>query len=121
MAWLPSILYMILLFVFSSVSDPVPAGLAGVSDKLLHVGGYAPLGMLLVRSYANAEWSRVGRRSVLSAVVTGIVYAASDEFHQYFTAGRKADAIDLLVDSIGVSAGAAAVWTWGIIRSVRAV
>jgi VanZ family protein len=76
--------------------------------------------MLLVRSFANAEWSRVGRRSVMSAVVTGIFYAASDEFHQYFTPGREADLIDLFMDSVGVSAGAAAVWTWGIIRAVRA-
>jgi VanZ family protein len=111
---------MLLIFVASSMSDPVPTGLESLSDKLLHFGGYLPLGVLLVRTFAKAKWSGVGRRSVVSAMIVGALYAASDELHQYFTPGREADPLDLLADCAGVALGAAGVWAWAIMRSARA-
>ena len=53
--------------------------------------------------------------SVLSAIAAGILYGASDEFHQYFTPGRDPDILDLCVDAAAVSLGAAAVWAWSMI------
>jgi VanZ family protein len=115
MIWLPSFLYMIAIFVASSLSDPIPAGLANVSDKFLHFAGYVPLGILLVRSFARARWSEVGRRAVLGAIAAGVLYGASDEFHQHFTPGREPDLLDFFVDAAAVSLGAAAVWAWSMI------
>lgn len=40
----------------------------------------------------------------LSAVVS-VIYAATDEFHQYFVEGRGASSKDVLIDFIGIIAG----------------
>ena len=43
--------------------------------------------------------------AALSAYVFCFVYAGTDEFHQYFVPGRAAKFSDVLVDSVGFTAG----------------
>ena len=43
------------------------------------------------------------RAPVLLALVISIGYAATDEFHQSFVAGRHGSPVDVLIDSAGVA------------------
>ena len=60
---------------------------------------YAVLGVLLLRALGNET----------PAFAAGVLYAASDEFHQHFVAGRHGSPIDVGIDSVGVLLGLAAV------------
>jgi hypothetical protein len=78
--WGPVIVWAALIFALSSVPS-LNSGL-GTWDEVLrkcaHVTEYAILGFLLLRA--------IGRE--LPALLLGIAYAATDEFHQHFVAGR---------------------------------
>ncbi len=61
--WGPVVLYMAAIYTGSSVST-VPDMPAGVTDKMLHFGEYALLGLLLARALAGPRWLP-GRRGLL--------------------------------------------------------
>lgn len=71
--------------------------------KSAHAAEYAVLGILLGGMYAS--WSLCGRRHFLLALGSGVLYAATDEFHQLFVPGRSGQLSDVLLDSGGVLAG----------------
>ena len=90
--------------------------------KIAHMTEYAVLGALLTGSIvtgiakkseiamveveASAEFKKQ-RKHILAAVVLGILYAASDELHQYFVPGRLGCVRDVCIDSVGVLIGVA--------------
>jgi VanZ like family len=95
--WLPVVLWAGLIFGLSSIPD-LGTGLGTwdlVLRKIAHFCEYAVLGALLLRALA---------REVL-AVAAGIAYAATDELHQHFVAGRHAAVRDVAIDAAGVLAG----------------
>jgi len=103
---LPAVAYAALIFALSSTTLPPEAGpIPGLFrlDKLLHIAEYAVLGALTavaVRRVAPAfRWGG------LAAIVAGIGYAASDEFHQTLVPGRRGDVWDFLADALGVALG----------------
>ena len=51
-------------------------------------------------------------RAVLVPWVVGVLYAVTDEVHQYFVPGRSCELRDVLIDACGVAAGVAVVWVW---------
>jgi VanZ family protein len=95
--WGPVILWAALIFAVSSVPS-LNSGL-GTWDEVLrkcaHVTEYAILGFLLLRA--------IGRE--LPALLVGIAYAATDEFHQHFVAGRHGSPVDVLIDTVGLLIG----------------
>ena len=48
----------------------------------------------------------VKRRRFIFAALFCLLYAASDEFHQYFVEGRSAEVRDVMIDTAGSAAGA---------------
>ena len=98
---------MAVLFAASSASDTssVPAVF---TDTILHVGGYAALGMAVFRAFADARFERMTPLRALAAVLFCILYGVSDEFHQSFVPGRTPDARDLVADGVGAALGVAA-------------
>lgn len=46
----------------------------------------------------------------IPAMALGVVFAASDELHQFYTGNRTASPGDVLLDSVGLAAGCAAAW-----------
>ncbi len=64
--------------------------------KLAHASEYTLLGFLLMGAL-NGRKSR--------ALLTGVLYAASDEFHQLFVQGRSGQITDVMIDSGGVILG----------------
>jgi VanZ family protein len=120
--WLPAVLYMMVIFIVSSMSDlGEPPG--GVSDKSLHLLSYAVLGVLLIVPLAKAALSRVTWRRALVAIALATLYGVSDEFHQSFVPGRSPELLDVAADAAGATLGVgvvgllAAARAWGILRS----
>ncbi|QDU61648.1 VanZ like family protein [Planctomycetes bacterium Pan216] len=66
-------------------------------DKIVHSGIYTGLGFFLLLA--------LGRRRWLLAGFIGLVFAASDEFHQAFVPTRSPDVIDWLADALGLGLG----------------
>jgi VanZ family protein len=98
-----------LIFALSSVPD-LGTGLGGwdlVLRKLAHAGEYAVLGALLVRA--------LGREPL--AFLLGSAYAATDEVHQLFVAGREGSPLDWLVDTVGVALGILLYTRWTASRA----
>jgi VanZ family protein len=80
---------------------PLPEALLRVSDKLLHMAEYAPMGFLWTRILGG----RLRRRALL-AVALSALFGLTDEIHQFFVPGREASVLDLLADVGGSALGA---------------
>ncbi|RDI73488.1 putative integral membrane protein [Gaiella occulta] len=96
-AWIPVVLWAAVIFSLSAVPS-LGTGLGTwdlVLRKLAHLAEYAVLGVLLARAL----------RSPALAVSLGALYAVSDELHQHFVRGRHAAWYDVVVDTVGVTAG----------------
>ena len=74
--------------------------------KTAHFLEYALLGFSLMLHIAQLEKKIAVRLPWLWAWGIGTLYAASDEFHQGFVAGRGPSVRDVMIDSSGVIAGA---------------
>jgi VanZ family protein len=107
--WLPVVLWAGLIFTLSAVPS-LDTGL-GTWDlavrKLAHLAEYAVLGGLLQRA--------LGREPL--ALLVGSAYAATDEIHQTFVAGRQGSPLDWLLDTAGVAAGVLLYARWAASRA----
>ena len=72
--------------------------------KSAHVTEYAILAILAFRAVAFGDPTFRNRNVVLPFLI-GVLYAASDEYHQSFTASRGAKAADVTFDAFGVTVG----------------
>ena len=112
--WLPALLVMAAIFVFSSIpSDEMPR--FDWADLLVKKGGHmAGYGLLALSYWHGLRWD--ARRGWL-AWLLAVLYAATDEFHQSFTPGRQPSLVDVLVfDALGA---AVALWLAGLWRKRR--
>jgi VanZ family protein len=90
---------MTLIFVLSAQPD-LDSGLGTldlVLRKLAHAAEYALLTLLWAWALRPAT-----RLNVALAALIALGYAASDEFHQTFVAGRSGTPADVLIDAVGV-------------------
>lgn len=54
---------------------------------------------------ANSKYKSSQIKLAIYAIITGIVYAFTDEFHQRFVPGRTGSVKDVFIDSMGVITG----------------
>jgi hypothetical protein len=99
--WLPAVIMMGLIFIFSSLPNsrvPYFGQWDLLIKKLGHALGFGMLGL----AYAYALPSRLsrGQRWLLSILMV-VLFALSDEFHQYFVEGRHSSLVDVLIDTTG--------------------
>lgn len=73
--------------------------------KLAHFSEYALLGFSLMLHIAQVQKKITVRLPLLWSWAVGTLYAASDEFHQGFVAGRGPSIVDVMIDSLGVITG----------------
>jgi VanZ family protein len=95
--WLPVVAWAGLIFGLSSIPS-LGTGLGTwdlVLRKLAHATEYAILAGLLLRA--------LGRE--LPAFAVAVAYAASDELHQHFVAGRHGSPVDVAIDAAGAAIG----------------
>lgn len=107
--WGPFLLALAGTFWFSSL--PGVPGARYVWDKLLHVIGYAGLGVLALRAF-HGELTPLPPKTTLLAGLSVGLWGVSDEYHQSFVPGRDASAWDVAADAVGflVAVGIAVAW-----------
>ena len=100
---LPAILWALLIFVASSISNITLPDLEFVpSDKAIHLVVYFVLCVLLHRALSyQKRFPTLARWSLAFAVLFSILYGVSDEFHQSFVPNRDVSIYDLAADSVG--------------------
>lgn len=86
--------------------------------KTAHVTEYLILEVFMV--FTLREWMRAKNKDVmrkgfyadllLRPFLLGVLYAASDELHQYFVSERSAQVKDVGIDSIGLALGLLLSW-----------
>jgi VanZ family protein len=69
--------------------------------KLAHVTEYFIFGILLFRAFRGGSAEPQALRWAFSSFVVLALLAASDEFHQSFSAERTASIVDVTIDSFG--------------------
>ena len=105
------------IFALSSIpGQALPS--VHISDKLIHIGEFGLLGLLMCRALTAQlpTWPR--SRIALLSLLVAICYGATDECHQLFVPARSAELADLTADSLGAALAAwgwlkvGAHWTW---------
>lgn len=71
--------------------------------KTAHFAEYAALGFLLASVFVS--FGLKTKLNIPTAFIIGVLYAVSDEIHQYFVPGRSCQISDILLDSAGVITG----------------
>jgi hypothetical protein len=104
LGWGPAALWAAVLFLLSELQGG-DDGLLGVlpagADKLVHLGLYLILGLLLAWGKTRTGFAGPAIR----LLIMGAGYGALDEWHQSFVPGRDVSAGDWLADTAGVALG----------------
>ena len=73
--------------------------------NLAHGVLYFILGVLLINAVTLYEFSKL--KSSAISLIASILYAFTDEWHQFFVPGRAFELKDILIDSVGAMIGIA--------------
>jgi VanZ family protein len=104
--WGPLLFWLVLIFILSSFHKThIPKSKYVSWDKVAHASEYSVLGYLTARALFFAGWHWLKANFVWITIVFGLLYALSDEFHQYFVPGRSCDIRDAAADLVGVVIG----------------
>lgn len=71
--------------------------------KIAHFSIYTVVGILLMALFETYKMQEMNRFSI--SLILGVIYASSDEIHQYFTPGRGPLITDVIIDTMGVLLG----------------
>ena len=111
------ILWMILIFIMSSFDDNSSSNqsnfivdivvnilkidnielLSLIIRKLAHFTEYFILGILVINMFNRNNISN----KYLISIILCIIYACTDEIHQFFVPGRSCQVTDVIIDSMG--------------------
>jgi VanZ family protein len=99
--WVPTVLWMGVIFFLSTLSESATPGRGIISDKICHGAEYFFLAFLILFAL-----QRTTRAKFFTAFWITLVWAAlyglSDEIHQLYVPTRQFDVGDLLADVGGV-------------------
>lgn len=98
--WLPVLVWAGIIFALSATPNLRFAQAADLDFVVRKAGHMAVFGVLAVLIWRALESTAVRHAIVWSWVLT-VAYAATDEFHQAFTAGRHPSPVDVGIDSVG--------------------
>ena len=118
--WAPVLFYLVFIFFASSFSFHFPwspRAQKSHADWAAHVVEYGVFGFLLGRAlwHHSLFWRSAGR-VFLAVCLIGVLYGATDEFHQRFVPQRDASVQDLAFDAVGAAFGAL-IWIYKRNRS----
>ncbi len=103
-AWLPVILWAILIFRFSSGTIPIASTIYWQDFAVKKFGHVLLFGILAVLVYRAFRINKMNKRNAaIWAVVIATFYGATDEYHQFFTQGREARIRDVFIDCGGAT------------------
>lgn len=102
--WLPLLLWMGVIFAFSSMPINHQAKFSWtdfIIKKTAHVTEYAILYFLIYRAASN-ESKKNSAKIFLMSFIFSFIYSLSDEWHQTLTPGREGTIRDVGFDSLGM-------------------
>lgn len=111
LAWLIVAAWAGVIFAFSATPHLRVAEAADLDFVLRKAGHMAAFGVLAVLLWRALTLSAVRQSFVWSFVLT-VAYAATDEFHQSFVAGRNASGVDVSIDAAGALIALLALALW---------
>ncbi len=79
-------------------------------DKLLHLAGYAVLGLLVMRGFRNSRLGNEDRLIIAASILFAGLYGVSDELHQYYVPYRDGNIWDAMFDFVGGALGVYVYW-----------
>ena len=103
--WLPVVLWMALIFKFSSGTIPVASTVFWQDFAFKKTGHALLFGALAILIYRGLIGEGINKKKALIwAIIFSTFYGATDEFHQSFTQGREARVRDVIIDGLGAFA-----------------
>lgn len=115
--WSPLLLWVALIFTGSSLPGqqiPDPVSQASVA---LHIFEYTVLYFTALRAFSSVSGIN-HKHLVVTAIVFCVLYSMSDEIHQVFVPGRRADGWDVVADTLGIVVGVISVYWWKRVKLV---
>ena len=114
--FIPSILFMIIIFWFSHQTGTESSGLSTyivnwlenhlhiivpelIIRKMAHMGEYALLTFTFIYGFSKNKF--ILQKVLLFSLSATFLYACSDEFHQLFIVGRSGQLADVMIDTTG--------------------
>lgn len=101
--WLPAVVWAFIIFSFSSY----PTGKSSeihwqdfVIKKSAHVFVYSVLTILVYRAFVNTGFKE--KFATKYTLISNVLYAISDEYHQGFTPGREPTLRDIAIDTFAI-------------------
>jgi len=99
--WVPTVLWMGVIFFLSTLPESVTPGRDILPDKVCHAGEYFILAFLIL--FALQRTTRVRfSTSFWITLAWGVAYGLSDEMHQLYVPTRQFDVTDIAADACGV-------------------
>jgi VanZ family protein len=100
--WAPVVIWAGVIFYFSSIPDlKTNLEYDFFLRKIAHITEYLILTFLLYKAFRGSFNMNVFGLFMYPATFS-LLYAISDEIHQYFVLGRNCSRRDVLIDSIGI-------------------
>ena len=99
--WVPTVLWMGVIFFLSTLPESETPGRFILSDKVCHAAEYFILAFLVFFALQRTTRARFST-SFWITLAWGAVYGLSDEIHQLFVPTRQCDLRDLAADVGGV-------------------
>lgn len=98
----------LIVSVSANITPSQEAHIDRIVRKIAHYGAYLLGGILLI-NYINTL-SLEEKKKILYAIAIGMIYAGTDELHQYFVEGRSCMITDVFLDALGIATGVLAFW-----------
>jgi len=105
--WLPSLIWMFIVFGFSA-QPSLHISAVNWQDFIIRKSAHFIEYLILFYLYyfALRKTTRLSPQKARNlALFTAVIYACTDEIHQLFVAGREGRIRDVIIDSLGASLG----------------
>ncbi len=114
--WLPLILYVAIIFLFSSLPLGDTLQKIVIPDKLIHAVEFLLLPILFFRLLVFAAPRIFSKYYFFLGMILAALVAAADELYQSSVPGRFMDFGDFLADAAGIGIAALGWFVWRRIR-----
>lgn len=100
-SWLPVFACMGVIFYTSTIPGSNVPSLFPSQDIVYHITAYIALGFFFSRACKRSFPGLKRAELVLFAIIFGLIYGISDEFHQFFVPNRCVSGFDIFIDTLG--------------------
>jgi VanZ family protein len=107
--WVPTLLWIGVIFFLSSLPESMTPGRFLLSDKVLHAAEYFILAFLILFALQRTTTLKFSTCFWI-VLASGTAYGLGDEIHQLYVPTRHFDLTDLIADVCGIAALFVLLW-----------